>query len=269
MLNVVGKRSDGYHNVDMIMQTLDFGDIVYVDRIFSGIEISGTGNVPYDETNLAYKAAKLFFDVASVRGGAKIFIEKNIPVCAGMAGGSTDAAAVMCALNELYGKPLSAKVLTKISSRLGADVPYCISGGTCRAEGIGEILTPLKPFGKVWAVVVKPCISISTPWAYSSLNHETMPHPDTAKAVNLLNEGKRKELYAIMGNSFEQSVFQKYPEIQSIKEKLAELGADGALMSGSGSTVFGLFENEPDAKKAYDYFKDKYKEVFLTHTSNE
>ena len=269
MLNVVGKRSDGYHNVDMIMQTLDFGDIVYVDRIFSGIEISGTGNVPYDETNLAYKAAKLFFDVASVRGGAKIHIEKNIPVCAGMAGGSTDAAAVMCALNELYGKPLSAKVLTKISAKLGADVPYCISGGTCRAEGIGEILTSLKPLGKVWAVVVKPCISISTPWAYSSLNHEIMPHPDTAKAVNLLNEGKRKELYAIMGNSFEQSVFQKYPEIQSIKEKLTELGADGALMSGSGSTVFGLFENEPDAKKAYDYFKDKYKEVFLTHTSNE
>ena len=269
MLNVVEKRPDGYHDVDMIMQTLDFGDVVCVDKIHSGIEIDGTGNVPYDETNLAYKAAKLFFDVSSVRGGAKIYIEKNIPVCAGMAGGSTDAAAVLRCLNELYGKPLSTKVLTKISAKLGADVPYCIAGGTARAEGIGEILTPLKPFGKVWTVVVKPCISISTPWAYSSLDHSAMPHPDTQKAASLLEDGKRKELYKIMGNSFEMSVFRKYPEIEAIKSKLIDCGADGALMSGSGSTVFGLYEDKTKAEKAFEHFKTKYKEVFLTQTSHE
>ena len=269
MLNVVGKRPDGYHNVDMIMQTLEFGDVVCVEKILSGIEIDGTGSIPYDETNLAYKAAKLFFDVSSVRGGAKIYIEKHIPVCAGMAGGSTDAAAVLRCLNELYGKPLSTKVLTRISAKLGADVPYCVSGGTARAEGIGEILTPIRPLGNVWVVVVKPCISISTPWAYSSLDHSVMPHPDTQKAVELLEEGNRKALYGIMGNSFEMSVFKKYPEIEDIKSKLLELGADGALMSGSGSTVFGLYEDESKAEKAFEYFKTKYKEVFLTQTSNE
>lgn len=269
MLNIVGKRPDGYHDVDMIMQTLDFGDVVYVDKSLSGIEIDGTGNIPYDETNLAYKAAKLFFDVSAVRGGAKIYIEKHIPVCAGMAGGSTDAAAVLRCLNELYGKPLSIKVLTRISAKLGADVPYCIAGGTARAQGIGEILTPLKPLGKVWTVVVKPCISISTPWAYSSLDHSVMNHPDTSGAVDLLKEGKREELYKIMGNSFEMSVFKKYPEIEAIKSKLIELGANGALMSGSGSTVFGLYEDKSKAENAFEYFKTKYREVFLTQTSDE
>ena len=269
-LNVVGKRPDGYHDVDMIMQTLDFGDIVHVEKMLSNIEISGTGNnVPYDESNIAYKAAKLFFDVTGIRGGAKIHIEKNIPVCAGMAGGSTDAAAVLKCLNQLYGKPLALKVLSKISASLGADVPYCILGGTARAQGIGEVLTPLIPFGKVWAVVVKPCISISTPWAYSCLKYNTMAHPDTEAAAKAIEGGNREVVYSLMGNSFEESVFEKYPEISEIKEKLLSLGADGALMSGSGSTVFGLFEDKAKATEGYEHFKTKYKEVILTHTYNE
>ncbi len=269
-LNIVGKRSDGYHDVDMIMQTLDFGDVVHVEKMLSQIEISGTGNnVPYDETNIAYKAAKLFFDVTGIRGGAKIHIEKNIPVCAGMAGGSTDAAAVLKCLNTLYGKPLALKVLAKISAKLGADVPYCILGGTSRAQGIGEILTPLKAFGKVWTVVVKPCISISTPWAYSGLKYDTMAHPDTEETAVAIEEGKRQLVYGMMGNSFEESVFAKFPEIEQIKEKLKTMGADGALMSGSGSTVFGLYEDKAKAEEAYEYFKTKYKEVILTYTFNE
>ena len=269
-LNVVGKREDGYHDVDMIMQTLDFGDIVHVEKMLSNIEITGTGNnVPYDENNIAYKAAKLFFDVTGIRGGAKIHIEKNIPVCAGMAGGSTDAAAVLKCLNQLYGKPLALKVLSKISASLGADVPYCILGGTARAQGIGEVLTPLNPFGTVWTVVVKPCISISTPWAYSCLKYNTMAHPDTEDAAKAIEDGNREKLYSLMGNSFEESVFEKYPEISEIKEKLLSLGADGALMSGSGSTVFGLFEDKAKADEGYEYFKTRYKEVILTHTYNE
>ena len=269
-LNVVGKRADGYHDVDMIMQTLDFGDVVHVEKTLSQIEITGTGSsVPYDETNIAHKAAKLFFDVTGIRGGAKIHIEKNIPVCAGMAGGSTDAAAVLKCLNALYGKPLTTKVLAKISAKLGADVPYCIIGGTARAQGIGEVLTPLKPFGKVWTVVVKPCISISTPWAYSSLKYDTMAHPDTEAAAIAIEEGRTSDVYSLMANSFEESVFAKYPEISQIKDTLLNMNADGALMSGSGSTVFGLFEDKVKAKEAYDYFKTKYKEVILTHTCNE
>ncbi len=268
-LNVVGQRPDGYHDVDMIMQTLELGDVVTVNKTLSGIEVSGTGSIAYDESNLAYKAAKLFFDVTGIRGGASVYIEKNIPVCAGMAGGSTDCAAVLKCLNAIYGKPLSTKSLIAISARLGADVPYCIAGGTARAQGIGEKLTPLKPFGDVAVVVVKPCISISTPWAYRSLDHDNMDHPDTEAAAEAIERGERNAVYGLMGNSFEKSIFRKYPEIESIKQRLIAFGADGALMSGSGSTVFGIFEDEARAKEAYQYYEGKYKEVFLTRTCNE
>ena len=269
MLNIEGKRPDGYHNVDMIMQTLEFGDVVHAEKILSGIELSGTGNIPYDSTNLAYKAAQLFFDVSGIRGGVRLYIEKNIPVCAGMAGGSADGAAVLKCLNRLYGNPLSAKVLTKISAKLGADVPFCVKGGTVRAQGIGDVLTPLRNFERVSVVVVKPCISISTPWAYSSLDYQTMEHPSTEDAVNAINQGDYNKLCKLMGNSFEQSVFRKYPEIGEIKDKLLSFGADGALMSGSGSTVFGLFKENSMAEKAYEYFKSNYKEVYITYTYNE
>ncbi len=267
-LNILGKRPDGYHNVDMIMQTLEFGDTVFVEKTFGGITLSGTGALKYDETNLAYKAAKLFFDVSGVRGGAKIHIEKNIPVCAGMAGGSTDAAAVLRCLNLLYGKPFSKKRLAKISKRLGADVPYCIWGGTARAEGIGEVITPLNSMGKVTVVVVKPPVAISTPQAYAGLNHSEMLHPDTERAVKALGDNNRKKFYALMGNSFETSVFKEYPQIKDIKEALVSMGANTALMSGSGSTVFGLFEDDKKAKEAYNSFNDKFEDVFLTHTTD-
>jgi len=268
-LNIVEKRPDGYHNVDMIMQTLDFGDVVTVERIFSSIELSGTGKLAYDETNLAYKAARLFYDVTGIRGGCRIYIEKNIPMCAGMAGGSADAAAVLRALNSLYGKPLGKKTLVRISARLGADVPYCILKGTARAQGIGDVITPLKPFGKVKVLVVKPNASVSTPKAYATLRYDIMAHPDTELACTYINEGKRHMVYPVMGNSFEASVFEQYPEIALVKNRLCELGADGALMSGSGSTVFGIFEDASVAEKAYNEFKDKYNEVYLCSTTCE
>ncbi len=267
VLDVVSKREDGYHNVNMIMQSIGLHDIIYVEKSLNSIEISGTGNVPYDKTNLAYKAAKLFFDVTGFRTGARIHIEKHIPVCAGMAGGSSDAAAVMVALNELYGKPLSTRRLMRISARLGADVPFCIKGGTASAEGIGDIIKPLKSIKKTNAVVVKPPINISTPWAYSSLKLDTLYHPDADSAKKAIEDGDMQTLYSLMGNSFEKSVFEAYPEIKEIKDTLKDMGADASLMSGSGSAVFALFEDEENAKKAYEYFKPKYKECFLTHTN--
>lgn len=267
VLDVVNKRSDGYHNVNMIMQSIGLYDIIYVEKSLNSIEISGTGNVPYDKTNLAYRAAKLFFDVTGYRTGAKIHIIKNIPVCAGMAGGSSDAAAVMAALNELYGKPLNTRRLMKISSKLGADVPYCIKGGTASAEGIGDIIKPLKSIKKTNVVVIKPPINISTPWAYSSLELDTLYHPDADSAKKAIEDGDMKALYSLMGNSFEKSIFEAYPEIKEIKDTLKDMGADASLMSGSGSAVFGLFENEEKAQKAYEHFKPKYKDCFLTHTN--
>ena len=268
VLNIVGKRSDGYHDVDMIMQTVSLCDIINVEKIFSGIEISGTGSLPYDETNLAYRAAKLFFDISGKRGGCKIHLEKHIPVCAGMAGGSSDAAAVLKALNTLYGKPLSAKVLSKISAKLGADVPYCIQGGTARATGIGDMLTPIAPIKKSTVLIVKPPISVSTPWAYKSLNHSELLHPDTEGAVRAIESGDMEALYSLMGNSFEASVFTAYPEIAEIKKRMLELGAKASLMSGSGSAVFAIFDDENPAKAAYKEFSQKYTDVFLTETVN-
>ncbi len=268
-LNIVEKRPDGYHDLDMIMQTLDFGDDVYVEKTLSGIELTGTGTLAYDETNLAFKAAKLFFDVTGIRGGAKIHIQKNIPMCAGMAGGSADAAAVFRALNLLYGKPLGKKRLALISKKLGADVPYCILGGTVRAMGIGDKLIKLAPLGKVKTVVVKPPVAVSTAEAYGSLNLDSLHHPDTEKAVGAILKGDRKTLYSLMGNSFEDSIFTIHPVISEIKDTLISLGADASLMSGSGSAVFGLFEDEEKAYNAYKHFKDKYDEVFITETTGE
>lgn len=265
-LNVVEKRNDGYHNVDMLMQSISLCDDIQIEKIFSGIELSGTGSLPYDKTNLAYKAAKLFFDVSGVRGGVRIYINKNIPMCAGMAGGSSDAAAVLKGLNILYGNPISKSVLLKIASRLGADVPFCILGKTARATGIGDKLTIVAPMPRKCVLVIKPPISVSTPEAYASLDFENMAHPDTEKAAEAIAKFDMKLLYSLMANSFEYSIFKKYPEIASIKSKLTELGADASLMSGSGSAVFGIFEDEQKAKDAFKIFKTDYSEVFLCYT---
>lgn len=266
VLNIIGKRPDGYHDVDMIMQEVELCDMITVEKTLSSIELSGTGPLSYDESNLAYKAAKLFFDVTGIRKGARIHVQKNIPICAGMAGGSTDAAAVIKALNILYGKPLTKRVLLKVSSRLGADVPYCIAGGTARATGIGDVITPIAQLRQKTVLIVKPPISISTPWAYSNLNYDTLIHPDTESAIKAIESGDDNALYSLIGNSFEKSVFASYPETGEIKEKMLSSGARASLMSGSGSAVFGIFDSEESAKNALDEFKIKYKDVFLTHT---
>lgn len=265
-LNIIGKREDGYHDVDMIMQTVGLHDIITIEKILTSIELSGTGSLTYDETNLAYKAAKLFFDVTGIRSGARIFVDKRIPMCAGMAGGSSDAAAVLKGLNILYGKPLSQRVLSKISSRLGADVPYCLMGSTARATGIGDIIAPIKPLESVPVVIVKPPVSVSTPKAYASLDYPSLVHPDADTAQRAIEKGDRQALYNMMENSFEASIFKSFPIIKDIKSKMLSMGADASLMSGSGSAVFGIFENGKKAKEAYNYFKEMYKDVFLTQT---
>ncbi len=269
MLDVKSKRPDGYHNVDMIMQTVGICDFITIEKTLSGIELKGTGKLPYDKTNLVYKAAKLFFDATGIRYGVRIYVEKNIPMCAGMAGGSADAAAVLTGLNTLFGKPIPRKRLAKMSKVLGADVPFCIYGGTMRATGIGDVLERLAPMPRKCIVVAKPPVSVSTPEAYAGLDLENMPHPDTESAVNAIEKGDTKTLYSIMGNSFEYSIFKKLPEIAKIKQKLLSMGADASLMSGSGSAVFGIFEDENLAKNAYEDLKKKYKDVFITHTVSE
>lgn len=266
-LDVVRKRDDGYHDVDMIMQTVGLCDKITVEKAPEGITLSGTGkNLPYDESNLAHKAAKLFLEESETPGGAKIHIEKNIPICAGLGGGSSDAAAVLCGLNELYGAPFSKDDLAKLGAKLGADVPFCILKGTASASGIGDVIKPLPKLPKYPVVLIKTEIDISTPWAYKSLDLGALNHPNTKHAVQCIQNGDFNTLWQVCGNAFESAVFKHYPEIREIKEKTALFGASLALMSGSGSTVFGIFEDEGKAKAAYDFFKDKIKETFLTST---
>lgn len=269
MLDVIKKRDDGFHDVKMIMQTLELCDVITAEKTESGIYLSGSDlSLDYGESNLAYKAAVLFFKISEINGGAKIHIEKNIPICAGMAGGSSDAAAVLIALNELYGYPLAEDVLIKESALLGSDVPYCIMKGTALAEGRGEILTKIADFHADNILIVKPDIGISTPWAYKSLKLNEINHPDVDKAIIYIEENDNKNLYCAFENVFETVVFKEHPEVKNIKDKMYELNADAALMSGSGPTVFAIFENEFFAKNAYDYFKKKYNDVFLTKTYN-
>ena len=269
MLDVVRKRDDGFHDVKMIMQTLELCDVITAEKADSEIELSGSDkSLEYGESNLAYRAAILFFEKSGIKGGAKIHIEKNIPICAGMAGGSSDAAATLLILNALYGYPLTEDILIKESAALGSDVPYCIMKGTALAEGRGEILTKISTFNADNILIVKPDIDISTPWAYKSLKLNEINHPDVDCAIKCIEEKNTKKLYSLFENVFEAVVFNEYPEVKNIKEKMYELNAKASLMSGSGPTVFGIFENEINAKNAYNYFKKKYTQVFLTKTYN-
>lgn len=267
-LDICGLRDDGYHNVHMIMQSIELCDTIELEKTNGGIELCGSGvSVPYDETNLAHRAAALFFSESEISGGVRINIFKRIPVCAGLGGGSADAAGVLCGLNDLYGKPLDTQRLMKIGAKLGADIPFCILGGTAVAEGIGDILTPVAKFGEYSTVIVKPPVGVSTAWAYGALAENADDnHPDISAAVSAIERGSFDDFCPNCQNVFEKSVFERYPQIGDIKQKLLSLGADCAAMSGSGAAVFGIFKDESSAQDACKYFEKIYKEVFLTKT---
>jgi len=267
VLDVTGKRDDGFHNVRMIMQTLELCDVIDISKTESKIVLTGNDSaLNYDNTNLAFRAAELFFEKSRIAGGCKIHIEKNIPICAGMAGGSSDAATVLYALNQLYDKPLSENELLCYGAILGSDVPYCIMKGTVLAEGRGEVLTKIPTFTADNILIVKPDIGISTPWAYKNLKLNEINHPDIDKAIYYI--GRKAELYPLFENVFETVVFGEYPEVKEIKDAMLSLNANVALMSGSGPTVYGIFENKEDLENAYNIFTKKYKQVYITKTYN-
>lgn len=259
-LDVVRKREDGYHEVRMIMQTVNLYDKIVMEKNGTG-EIRTETNLPYvpdGEGNLAYRAAKLLADEFGVTEGVTIKIKKCIPVAAGMAGGSTDAAAVMVGMNRLFSLGLSRKDLMERGVKLGADVPYCIMRGTALSEGIGEILTELPPAPQCHLVLAKPQVSVSTKAVYGSLRaNELTPeqHPDIDGMTEAIKNGDLDGVIARLGNVLETVTIPDHPEIGTIKQIMMECGADGALMSGSGPTVFGIFKEEEHAKKAYDVLK--------------
>lgn len=268
-LDVTRKREDGYHEVRMIMQTIQLCDHVCV-RETEQAGIRGKSNIPWlpvNESNLVYKAAKLLLEEFGVKHGVWIDLQKKIPMAAGLAGGSTDAAAVMMAVNELFALGLSKEELMERAVRIGADVPYCIMGGTALAEGIGEKLTRLPSTPACYVLLVKPDIDVSTKFVYTNLRaNELEHHPDIDGQIKALRQGDLRQLAFKMENVLETVTVTAYPVIDQIKKKMIGLGAVEAMMSGSGPTVFGLFESEEKAKIAYQKMRGGRwgRQVFLT-----
>ena len=272
-LDILRKREDGYHEVRMIMQTIQMYDVLEIRRVKKpGISLSvNYPYIPNDERNLVYKAAKLLMDEFQVKSGVDIRLEKFIPVAAGMAGGSSDAAAALVGINRLFKLGLSEKDLMDRAVNIGADVPYCVMRGTALAEGIGEELHSLSPMIKCPVLIAKPSISVSTKFVYENLVlDENTIHPDID---GLITEIKSKNLKGVcdkMGNVLETVTIPNYPVIAQIKEFMMEHGAAGSMMSGSGPTVFGLFREEAVAKEAYKAMKKSglAGQVYLTSIYN-
>lgn len=267
-LDIVGKREDGYHLLEMIMQTLELHDEVILTERPSGISLTCDKHyVPVDERNIAFKAAKLIMERKGLKAGVHIHIQKNIPVAAGLAGGSTDAAAVLKGMNQMFSMGLSNEELMELGLMLGADVPYCINGGTALCEGVGEKITMLDSFKGQTVVLVKPPFGVSTKDAYGMFNLEKIKrHVETKKLIEALANKDLNRVHYYSRNLLENVIIQSYPVIKSIKHRLMRTGAQVTLMSGSGPTVYGIYKNRELALSALDELKKNGNEVILTVT---
>lgn len=272
-LDVLGKREDGYHDVRMVMQSIYLYDEVKIEKMeISGIEVvSNLSFLPAGEGNIAYKAAKLLKEEFQIPDGIRISLNKHIPVAAGLAGGSSDAAAVLFGVNRMYRLELSSAELMERGVRLGADVPYCIMRGTVLAEGIGEKLKALPAMPKCTVLIAKPPISVSTKAVYDALDAENISvHPDIEGVIEGLERGEIEKVAACMGNVLEHVTIPMYPVIEDIRKEMLEAGALNAMMSGSGPTVFGLFKSRAAACRAQKQIREKSltKQVYVTGIHN-
>ncbi|MCI8659149.1 MAG: 4-(cytidine 5'-diphospho)-2-C-methyl-D-erythritol kinase [Lachnospiraceae bacterium] len=277
-LDVLGKRDDGYHQVRMVMQTVgifDRIDLVRQDK--PGIQVeTNLFYLPTNENNLVYKAARLLMDEFSISGGISIQLRKFIPVSAGMAGGSSDAAAVLFGINKMFHLDLTVKQLMERGVKIGADVPYCILRGTALSEGIGEILTPLPPIPQCQVLIAKPGISVSTRAVYTNLDASQLKseqHPDIDGIIKGIRDQDIRQIAGKLGNVLELVTIREHPVIQTIKDTMMEYGAIGSLMSGSGPTVFGLFTDSEAARHAFEEMRSGSashlaKQVYLTSFYN-
>lgn len=268
-LDVLGKREDGYHEVRMIMQTIRMYDQLDMRKsVEPGIHLTTNKKyIPVDENNLVWRAAKLMMDTCGIIEGVSIHLHKMIPVAAGMAGGSSDAAATLVGMNRLFHCGLSKEKLMELGVQIGADVPYCVLRGTALAEGIGEKLTVLPPMPDCWILIGKPGISVSTKYVYTTLDLNTdTVHPDIDGMKKALEDGNLYGITERMGNVLQDVTIPAYPEVERIKEQMKTLGAVNAMMSGSGPTVFGIFDNEEKAQKACQKLRESgsCQQVFLT-----
>ena len=260
-LDITGKRKDGYHLLESCMQTIDLFDVVTLAKDETVDTIKIISDLPAglkEKDNIAYKAADLIKKEFGIRSGITIDIQKNIPMAAGLAGGSADAAAALKGMNELFGLGLDTDELSGFAVKLGADVPFCLRKGLWLCKGIGEILTPLPALDGLCALIVKPKEDISTKWCYEEFDRlKEVSHPDMSALVSAIRDGDIKGVCAAAKNVLEQASCPHYPEIEKIKQSLIINGADMALMSGSGSTVFGLFGSKDRAKEAFLSIKEQ------------
>lgn len=264
-LDTLYKRKDGYHELEMVMTTVDLSDRIDIwERATRKISLeSGSGLVPHDERNLAYRAAFLLQEKYDVKKGAHIQIHKHIPVAAGLAGGSSDAAATLRACNQLWSLNLTKRELAKIGADIGSDVPFCVYGGTALAKGRGERITHLPPIPHCWVILVKPPRSVSTADVYQRLRvNQIKDRPRTAAIIQALKKGDYQQMLSLMGNVLEPVTMSIYPEVEKIKKRIERFGADGALMSGSGPTVFALVRNERRAKRIFNSLRGFCEQVY-------
>lgn len=273
-LDVLRRREDGYHELRMIMQTVDIcDDLIFEKTAKPGIVIqTDREELPVDGGNLIYRAAELLFREKEITEGVKISLTKRIPIAAGMAGGSSDAAATMHGLNELFHMGYSIQQLKEMGVKLGADIPYCLVGGTMLSEGIGEILTPLPAPPECFLVVAKPDINVSTGFVYGNLQADKLTyHPDIDGMAEALRSGDLNGITDRLSNVLETVTIKEYPIIEDIKELLRNMGAENALMSGSGPSVFGIFKERKTAEAAARGVADRQLsgQIFVTTCHND
>lgn len=270
-LDVLYKREDQFHEVDMIMTTIDLADRIGLEKRADGqIKIISTDRfVPDDERNFAYQAAKLLQNTYNIKEGVSIKIDKEIPIAAGLAGGSSDAAATLRGLNELWQLELSMDELAELGAKIGSDVPFCVYGGTARATGRGEKIEELPAPPNCWIVLAKPKIGVSTADVYGGLKLDHVIHPKTEQAIRAIEQKDYDTLCASLGNVLESVTMRLYPEVTMIKDHMERLGADAVLMSGSGPTVFCLVDNEARTTRIYNGLRGFCDEVYTVRLLGE
>lgn len=272
-LDILGRRDNGYHDVEMIMQTVDLFDQLLLRKIKKNKVLIKT-NLPYlpvDERNLVHKIVTYMMDKYDLSGGVFVNLYKKIPVAAGLAGGSSDGAQAIFGMNKLFNLNLELEEMLEIGGKFGSDIPYCMIGGTALATGLGEKITYLDPFPELHVLVVKPSFSMSTAVVYKNFNlDDVVEHPKTEIVIDAIKNNQRQLIYDNMVNVLETVTPKIHPEINEIKATIKELGANGVLMSGSGPSVYGLFEDEKKAEEAYKLFKKdkKMQFVYLTRIYN-
>lgn len=269
-LDVLQKRPDGFHEVEMIMTTVDLADRIWLKPLDRGITIRSSERfVPNDKRNLAWQAADILRKKFDIRSGVEITLDKNIPVAAGLAGGSSDAAATLRGLNRLWNLGLSLDELAVLGASIGSDIPFCVYGGTALASGRGEQIQQLSVPPNCWVVLAKPPISVSTADIYGGLDIQGIQHPDTAGMMQALASADYETMCKKVGNALEPVTMRLHPQVSVLKDQMLKFGADTVLMSGSGPTVFGLVQHESQVARIYNGLKGFCPEVYAVRMMGE